>query len=236
MKLKESVIIITGASQGVGREICALLSKEKAIVVAVSRSPAKVVEEINNSEGKAIWMKADVSNEKQMENVFKKTKQKFKKINAVINNAGILISKPISNIDYKEFDQVFKVNVRGEFIGCKLAEKYIKKGVIVNASSDVGLFGKPNLTVYSSSKFAIIGLTESLAKELYPKIRVFAVTPRSIATGMSKFHGNSPVLVAKKYIDILKNAEKLKSGSHFIVGKESDSNKNWKNGVPTVKL
>lgn len=235
MDLKKKVVIVTGASSGVGREICALLAKEKARVVCVSRSFPKVVEKIKNYGGEAVFVKADVAKEKQMENVFLTAKRKFGKIDAVINNAGILISKPIDKTSLDEFDKVFEVNVRGEFIGCKLAKKYMKKGVIVNASSDVGLYGKPNLSVYSSSKFAIIGITESLARE-FKNIKVFAVTPRSIATGMSNFKGNSPVLVARKYVWILKNATKLKSGKHFVVGKEKDATRPWKNGVPSVKL
>lgn len=235
MNLKGKVVIVTGASHGVGREICALLSKEQAIVIGVSRSFARVVDEINASGGKALYLKADVSNEKQMETVFRKIKQKFKHIDAVINNAGVLLSKSIDKTSYKDFDFVFNVNVRGEFVGCKLAKKYMAKGVIINASSDVGLMGKPCLSVYSASKFAILGLTQSLAKE-FKRIKVFAVTPRSIATGMSDFKGNSPVLVAKKYVDILKHSEKFSSGKHFIVGTNKDANKVWKSGVPSVKL
>ncbi len=236
MILKNKTVIVTGASRGVGREICALLAKEGANVVAVSRSEPKVVEEIISYGGKAVWARADVSNEKEMESVFKKAKKKFGGINAVVNNAGILLSKPIDKTNYEEFEKVMKINVGGEFIGCKLARKYMKKGIIVNASSDVGFKGKPNLSVYSASKFAVLGITESLAKEFSPSIKVYAVTPKSIATGMSNFRGNSPVLVAKAYVDILKGKIKLRPGAHYIVGKDKDSNKKWKGGVPTVKL
>ena len=239
MNLKNKTIIITGASRGIGREICALLGKEGANVVAVSRTKATVTKLIeNNCSCKANWVKADVTNEKLMENVFKYAKNKFKKIDGVINNAGILISKPISKTTYKEYDQLMKVNVGGIFTGCKLAEKYMKKGVIVNASSDVGLphHGKPNLSAYVASKFAIIGLTESLAKEFKPNIRVYAVCPHSVATGMSNFKGNSPVLIAKTYIKVLKEKARIKSGGHIVAGTLKDANKDWKGKVPTVKL
>ena len=107
--------------------------------------------------------------------------------------------------------------------------------VIVNAASDVGLKGKKNLSVYSASKFAIVGLTEALGKELAPNIKVYSIAPRSIATGMSKLRGNSPVLVAKIYVKALKNEIKVKSGGHIIVGKEKDADKAWKK-VPSVNI
>lgn len=237
MDLEDKTIIVTGASRGIGREICALLFLEKAQVVAVSRSKPEIVDEIKSRNGKALWVRADVSDEKQMENVFKKAKKHFKEIHGIVNNAGIIISKKIEKTSYKDFDKVFDVNVRGEFIGCKLAKKYIKKGVIVNTSSDVGLpnHGKRNLSVYSASKFAVMGLTESLAKEFSPKIRVYAVNPHSVATSMSDFKGNSPVLVAKKYADVLKEKAGIKTGGHVIAGTEKDANKKWKE-VPSVRL
>lgn len=237
MKLKNKTIIVTGSSKGVGREICALLTNEGNNVVAVSRSRAEVVDEINEKGWEAIWVKADVSNEKDMENVFKRAIKKFRKVNGIINNAGILLSKPIDKTNYEEFDAIMKVNVRGVFIGCKLAKKYIKEGVIVNAASDVGLphHGKKNLSAYTASKFAIIGLTEALAKEFYPKIRVYAIAPHSIATGMSGFKGNSPVLVAKAYVRALKEKIGIKSGGHVVVGTIKDANKKWKK-VPTVRI
>lgn len=229
MRLKNKTIIVTGASRGIGREICVLLAKEKVNVVAVSRSRADVVDEINKH-GRAIYVKADVANEKQMENVFKKAKKHFKKIDGIVNNAGIIISKPIVKISYEEFDNLIKVDVRGVFIGCKLARKYIKKGIIVNASSDVGLthHGKLNLSAYTAAKFAVIGLTESLAEEFKPSIKVYAVCPHSVATGMSNFRGNSPCLVARVYIKVLKEKAGIKSGGHIVAGTLKDANKDWK--------
>lgn len=235
MKLKDKTIIVTGASSGVGREICALLATEDCNVVGVSRSKAEVIDEINDKGWKGIWVKADVSDEKQMEKVFKTAKRKFKSIDGIVNNAGILLKKPIEKTMFEDFEKIVHINVWGELVGCKLAKKYIKKGVIVNASSDVGLEGKKNLSVYSASKFAIIGLTQSLAKEFHPKIKVYAITPRRIATPMSKSIGNSPVLVAKAYVKALKGELGIKSGGHYIAGNRKNAEKRWKK-VPTVEI
>jgi short-subunit dehydrogenase len=99
----------------------------------------------------------------------------------------------------------------------------------------IGLIGKPNLSGYCASKFAIVGMTEALGKE-FKKIKIYSVCPRAVATSMSNHKGNSPVLIAKAYIKLLKGKTKIKNGGHFLVGREKDSRKVWKNGVPTVKL
>lgn len=236
MDLKNKTIIVTGASRGIGREICALLGREGANVVSLSRTPAKVMKFVEECGCKAKWIRADVTKERMMENVFRYAKRKFGRIDGVINNAGIIIPKPIDKISYGEFDKLVAVNVRGVYTGCKLARKYMKKGVIVNASSDVGLlsYAKPNLSAYIASKAAVLGITGSLAKEFGSNIKVYAVCPHSVATGMSNFRGNSPVLVAKVYINLLKERVKVKSGGYVIAGTLKDANKNWHGRVPTV--
>ncbi len=126
--LKNAAIIVTGASRGIGKEICMFLAKEGSNVVAVSRSKADVVDEINKQGGKALYVKADVSNEVQMENVFVKAKKRFRKVDGLINNAGVLFHKPLDKTTFKEIDLMLNVNIRGTIIGCKLAKKHIKKG------------------------------------------------------------------------------------------------------------
>jgi len=220
MNLKNSTIIVNGASRGIGREICLLLAKEKSNVVAVSRSKADVVNEIKKQGGNAIYIKADISNEKQMENVFIKTKKHFKKIDALVNNAGVLFHKPLEKTNYKEIDLMLNINIRGTIIGCKLAKKYIKKGIIVNAASVAGLphHGQKEIATYNATKFGIIGLTEALGKEFKPNIKVYAVAPHRVATGMSGFKGNPPKAIARVYIRVLKENAGIKTGEHIIAG------------------
>ncbi len=227
MNLKNSTIIVTGSSRGVGREICALLAKEKSNVVAVSRTRADIVDEINKQRGEAIYVRADVSNEKQMENVFKQAKKHFDKIDGLVNNAGVLFHKPIEKTSYEEFDLTMNVNVRGTFIGCKLAKQYIKNGVIVNIASVAGLprRGQKNISAYQASKFAIIGLTESLGDEFKPNIRVYAVAPHRIATQMSKFIGNPPSTIARVCIRVLKEKAEIGPGKYIIAGTLKQANK-----------
>tara|TARA_Y100000310_G_scaffold60515_1_gene55853 strand:- start:71 stop:823 length:753 start_codon:yes stop_codon:yes gene_type:complete len=223
MKIKDKVVIVTGASKGIGEWICGLLYKEGSKIVAVSRTKAKIVDCINSSGGKAIWIKADVSNEKQFENVFKKAKKKFGGVDFLINNAGVLFNhpkKPIEKTPSKEFDITMAINLRGTWIGCKLAKRYIKKGIIVNASSVAGVpgHGEKYLSAYNASKFGIMGLTESLNEEFKPKIKVYAIAPHSVATGMSRFEGNHPKDIAKVYIRVLKEKVSLKPGKYLIAG------------------
>lgn len=224
MNLKNKTIIVTGASEGIGKEICEHLAEEGANIVAVSRSRAGVVDDINHSnKGRAIWVKCDVSKEKQFENVFKIAKKKYKKINGLVNNAGILFNHPkklIEKTPFEEFYLTMMVNAGGVWIGCKLAKKYIKKGVVVNAGSVAGLpgMGSPKLSAYNGSKFAIIGMTNALAKEFGKDLRVYAVAPHRVATKMGKFIGNPPQLIARKYIQVLKETAGIKPGQYVIAG------------------
>ncbi len=93
-----------------------------------------------------------------MENMFIKAKKHFKKINAVINNAGVLFHKPLLKTTYKEIDLMLDVNIRGTIIGCKLAKKYMKEGIIINAASVAGLphHGQKDLATYNTTKFGHI--------------------------------------------------------------------------------
>lgn len=194
MKLKNKVAIITGSTTGIGRGTAELFVKEGASVVVNSPTQEacdKVASEIKNENGKVIGIAADVSKEKEVENLVSKTVEKFGKLDIMINNAGILGFSPLTELSEKDWDKIIDVNLKGVFFGIKHAAKQMIKqgngGKIINTASIAGLIGYPTLAHYSSSKGGVIELTRTAALELADKkIYVNAIAPGLIETPMTK--------------------------------------------------
>ncbi len=195
MQLKDKIAIITGARRGMGRSHALALAKEGAKVVVSDISLEdcqKVVDEIKNSGGEAIAVKCDVSKKQEIENMVKQTLNKFKKIDILINNAGILQFKPFLELTEEDWDRMLTINLRGYFLCAQACAKEMakqKSGVIVNISSiamgQVGV-GFSQITHYCAAKGGITAMTEAMALELSPfNIRVNAIAPGAIDTPMA---------------------------------------------------
>lgn len=186
-KVDGKVVIITGGSRGIGKATALLFAKYKAKVVIASRTEKelKQVEKEIKQYTDVLAIKADISKIKDIKDIVNKTIKKFKKIDFLINNAGIAIYKSLKNTTEKEIDDTININVTGLIHLSKEALPYLEKtnGIIVNVSSGAGKYGFPYLSVYCSSKFAVIGFTESLARE-QNKVRVYALCPGSVNTKM----------------------------------------------------
>jgi len=175
MRLKDKVAIITGGNQGIGREYSLRFCKEGAKVVIAARNIEKseaVVKELIEMGGEAMAVKTDVSIEEDTIRMAKKTVERFGKIDILLNNAAIysgLAMKPWDTITPEEWDWVFSVNVRGQWLTMKAVVPYMKqlgKGKIINTSSATVLLGIPLLLAYATSKAAVIGLTRCVSSEL----------------------------------------------------------------------
>ena len=195
MRLKDKVAIITGSSTtGIGYAVAKSFVKEGAkVVICGSReedtmdAKNRMAMECPNAEFLAI--KVDVTKTEDVENLFKKTYEKWGKIDILVNNAGIAPAKPIENMSDSDFEIVMNVNTFGTFRCTREAVKYMKEngGSIINTGSFVGIYGSPNQVAYSASKAAINGMTKSNAKELGKyKIRVNTIAPGVVMTDMVK--------------------------------------------------
>ncbi|MGE7717736.1 SDR family oxidoreductase [Priestia megaterium] len=189
MKLLEGkVAIITGASRGIGRKVAEQLADLGAkVTINYSSSPDKaeeVVKEIQDKGGKAIAIQADISQISDIERLFLETISAFGKVDILINNAGIMINKPLTEVTEADYDKQFSVNVKGTFFACQQAMKYMEEeGHIVNISTSVNGQMFPTYSVYSGTKGAIEQFTRQLAKEFGPKkITINAVAPGPIDT------------------------------------------------------
>jgi len=184
------VVIVTGAALGIGRETCLLLAKEGAKVAVADILDDKgheLVKEIVSAGGIAKFWHLDVSDEHEVEKVYKEVMNEFGKLDATVNNAGIAgADKPTHELTEKEWDDVMNVNVKGVFFCTKHAIPYMKKGrggSIVNLSSIYGIIGAGDLSPYHASKGAVRLMSKNDAIT-YAKdnIRVNSVHPGFIWT------------------------------------------------------
>lgn len=183
-------VLITGASRGIGKAT-ALYFAEKGYNVVVNYNNSKdSASELVDSLENAICVKADVSVEAQVNEMFRKAYDTFGSIDVLVNNAAYSSIKPLQDISVEEWDKTFDINVKGIFLCSKCALEYMlrnKSGSIINISSMWGVIGASCEVHYSSSKAAVIGFTKALAKELAPSgINVNCVSPGCVDTDMNK--------------------------------------------------
>jgi 3-oxoacyl-[acyl-carrier protein] reductase len=199
-KLKGKVIIITGSSRGIGMTIAKTLAKNGAKVVvnySGNEETAKsVVNEILQSGGQAIAIKADVSKSEDVKRLFQKTIEKFKKIDVLINNAGIAIYKLIKDTTDEDFDRIFDINVKGVFNTMREASTLLAdNGRVINFSSSVTRLMLPTYGTYSATKAAVEQLTRVFAKEVGTKgITVNSISPGPVNTELFKQGKNEEVI------------------------------------------
>ena len=188
--LNGKVAIITGATRGIGFATAKLFLENNAKVAILGskeESVNKALEKLKDFNDNVIGFYPNLNNENEVSDTFKKVVEKFGKIDILINNAGVSSSTPLEKYTYEEFEKIINLNVNAMFLCSKVVVPYMKNngGVILNTSSMVSIYGQPSGCGYPTSKFAVNGLTKSLARELGKyKIRVNAVAPGVINTDM----------------------------------------------------
>ena len=191
--LENKVAIITGGTRGIGFEIVRTFLENKAKVVLFgSREETvnKAVEALKNenSSYEVFGLYPNLSSEKEVKGAFDTVKERYGKIDILINNAGVSSSTLLTNYSEDEYNKIIDLNIKSVFICSKNIIPYLEEqngGVIINTSSMVSIYGQPAGCLYPASKFAVNGLTKSLARELAPKnIRVNAVAPGITETDM----------------------------------------------------
>jgi meso-butanediol dehydrogenase/(S,S)-butanediol dehydrogenase/diacetyl reductase len=191
VKLDGKVALVTGGGQGLGEGIAKKLA-EAGCNIAVAdinkENAEKVTEDIRAMGRKAIAVEVDVTDWDQVQNMVKETDDKLGGLDIAVNNAGVISIKSVEELTEADWDHVLNVNAKGVFLCAKAEIPYLKKqewGRIINTASSAGKSGFPDLAHYSASKFAVIGFTNALAKELgKTKITVNAICPGIIGTQM----------------------------------------------------
>lgn len=192
MDLKTKVALVTGGGTGIGRATSLALAKRgAAVAVNYSRSEADAEETaqiIIREGGRAIAIRADVSQDHEVREMVKIIVQTFGTVDLLVNNAGITRHIPFDDLESatgEVWDELFDVNVKGMFYCARAVAPYMKKnqhGAIVNLGSIAGQTGLGSSLPYAVSKAAVHGLTKSLARALAPDIRVNCVVPGAVAT------------------------------------------------------
>ncbi|WP_277294870.1 (S)-acetoin forming diacetyl reductase [Streptococcus hyointestinalis] len=184
------VAIVTGAGQGIGFAIAKRLHEDGfkvGILDYNAETAQKAVDAISSED--TIAVVANVAKRDEVFAAFDKVVEAFGDLHVVINNAGVAPTTPLDTITEEQFKNVFDINVGGTIWGAQAAHKHFKAlghgGKIINATSQAGVVGNPNLTVYGSSKFAIRGITQTLARDLADEgITVNAYAPGIVKTPM----------------------------------------------------
>jgi NAD(P)-dependent dehydrogenase (short-subunit alcohol dehydrogenase family) len=185
IQLSNKVVVVTGASRGIGRATARLFAQAGAHVVAVARSERKLAElktEIENSAGRCSVVCCDVSQFSQLENALADVIAREGAIDILVNNAGIYATDSVQDMDTQDWQKIIDTNTTGSFVATKAVLASMKKarfGRIIFVSSISGKSGEAYGSAYSASKFALIGLMQSLALE----VAAFGITANAVCPG-----------------------------------------------------
>ncbi|MBZ4033175.1 3-ketoacyl-ACP reductase [Flavobacterium sp. 17A] len=191
--LKNKNAFITGAGKGIGKAVAIALAKEGVNLILVSRTQKDIeqlADEASNLGVKALALAADVSDIDSINKAAEKALAEFKHIDILINSAGIASFGKFLELEPEAWERIIQVNLMGTYFTTRaIIPSMIERqsGDIINISSTAGLNGNALTSAYSASKFAVLGLTDSLMQEMRKhNIRVTALTPSTVATDMAK--------------------------------------------------
>lgn len=218
MELKDKVVLITGSSQGIGKETALLFAKEGAKVAITYNSNKRrgdeTLEECRRL-SECFLVKLNVAEESSIKECVENVIDRFGTIDVLINNAGVLYDKDFVEQSGKEIESMIDTNVKGLIKMTKAILPYFQgnnEGTVINIASIAGKNVYDGLTTYCATKFAVRGFTQALALELPEEIKIYAVNPGLTATNMTNYHGVNPKKVAEVIVNTAKGKYKVQRG------------------------
>ena len=232
MRLKDKVAIITGGSRGIGFATADKFLAEGARVIIAASTKASADKAVALLKGKhpesvVAGISPDLSNLEEVRTIFKLVTGRYGCVDILVNNAGVSESTPFMDYTEETFDKVMDLNIKGVFNATRAAAECMVargKGVILSTSSMVSISGQPSGFAYPASKFAVNGMTVSLARELGPKgIRVNAVAPGITETDMMKAVPKEVIdpMIAKIPLRRLGQPEDIANAFVFLASEEA---------------
>lgn len=224
------VVLVTGASRGIGRQVAEDMAQEGAFVVLASRSAGgaeKAAEEISQKGGRAQGFALDVGDPKQVKSSVSRVLQEQGRIDVLINNAGITRDGLLARMKDEDWEDVLATNLTGAFRMAREVTKPMMRqrcGRIINIASVVALSGNPGQCNYTASKAGLIGFTKSLARELAPRsVTVNAVAPGFIETDMTAELGDKAAQSIQSQIPLKRigSASDVSFGVRFLASDEA---------------
>jgi NADP-dependent 3-hydroxy acid dehydrogenase YdfG len=228
--IKDKVVIITGASSGIGEATAKELAFKGAKVVLAARREdrlQKIQEEIENNGGKAIYKVTDVTSQEQMEELAEYALKEFGKIDVMVNNAGLMPLSPVHEKKIKEWDTMVDVNIKGVLYGTAAvlpSMRERKEGHIINISSVAGHLIGPAGSVYSATKFGVRAFTEGLRKEeCVNNIRTTIISPGAVESELPETISGSELKSAiNDFYQVAIPAESIANSIAFAIEQPSN--------------
>jgi NADP-dependent 3-hydroxy acid dehydrogenase YdfG len=229
--IKGKVVVITGASSGLGEATARLLSAEGATVVLGARRLdrlQKLADELTAKGGQVLVLATDVTQRDQVERLVDTAVQKFGRIDVMLNNAGLMPHSPIERLKVDDWVQMVDVNIKGVLYGIAAALKHMKQqkfGQIINVSSVAGHKVTPNGAVYCATKHAVRALSEGLRQEIKPyNVRTTIISPGAVATELPNSITEADVSagVHKFYADFAIPADSFARAVVFAMSQPED--------------
>jgi NAD(P)-dependent dehydrogenase (short-subunit alcohol dehydrogenase family) len=196
--IKGKVAIVTGGGRGIGADIALALAKERVNVViaeVITDIAEEVAGKIQNLGVRSLVIKTDVSKKNDADNLAARTMQEFGRIDILVNNAGVIIDAPFLETQEQDWDRLFSINIKGIYLVTKAVAPHMiaaRSGKIINIASRGGKEGQALLACYCATKFAVVGLTQAMAKEFAEfNINVNDICPGLLWTEMMKQRMNA---------------------------------------------
>jgi NADP-dependent 3-hydroxy acid dehydrogenase YdfG len=232
--IEGKVVVITGASSGLGESTARLLSAQGASVVLGARRGDRLrslVDELTSKGGKALAVFTDVTRHDQVKRLVDSAVHTYGRIDVMVNNAGLMPISPLERLKIDEWNQLIDVNIKGVLYGIAAVLPYMKNqkaGHIINVSSVAGHKVGPGAAVYAATKHAVLALSEGLRQEVKPyNIRTTVISPGTVASELPNTTTESDIaeLVRKSY-EIAIPAESFARSIAFAISQPEDMDVN----------
>jgi 3-oxoacyl-[acyl-carrier protein] reductase len=220
--------LVTGGASGIGRAIARAFAGEGARVAVADRAPRReidaVVAQIGAEGGQAFAVRADVADEAQVRAMVEAVLGREGGLDLLVNNAGILIEKPLLETTADDFDRLIGVNLRGAFLVGREALRVMTRqgeGRVINIASELAYLGRENCSVYCASKGGVLSMTRAWAREFAPRILINAIAPGPTDTAMLALGSTSPETLAKEShnpLGRIGRPEEIASAAVFLAG------------------